>query len=268
MNRRYLIAVMLVVAGGGGNADALTKPAAKKSDGRLFLSVEHFQWKEYVDGDEILEESGPIFGLGGEITTHLSKTLELGGRGRVFFGQVDYDGAIFAPDGSSTPYESDSLYGGLEVEGDLGRPFPTKSGIIWKPFFGLGLRYWQRTLDTSVSDDDIGDYGYEEDWTSIFAVFGVEIRRHDFFGRLALRAPLNNQETVDLSEQGGPEIELEPGEEVSFSGEFGMNFKRYFAALYFETLEFSESDLDDDTELFYQPESKARIIGIRGGMNF
>jgi hypothetical protein len=248
-------------------AETLTQPLAKQKSGRAYLGVENFQWEEFAAEDQLLKESGPVFSLGGRFAMPLSPTLNLLADGRLFYGEVDYDGAVIGLDGSSVPYNSETTYAGLEAEADLARPIPTRSGLTWSPFAGVGLRAWDRSLDTSGGST--GDFGYDEYWLSAYVSIGLEARSGRFFGRVQVLAPFYNRETVDLGNQGGPdEMDLEPGEEVSWGGEIGAEFNRYFVSLYVQTMKFSESDTDDETGIFYQPESDMQIIGLRAGMAF
>ena len=232
---------------------------------KVYLSVEHYRWNEYQGGDELLEESGPLFGVGGEILVPLNRRTDFEGRARLFAGEVDYDGAVIGADGSQIPYESDTLYVGLEAEGDFGFPTRMPSGAVFRPYIGANVRYWSRSLDTS-SDGKIGDYGYEEQWTSLSMTLGAEIKYQAVYGRAGLRLPVYNHENVDLGDRGGPEVDLEPGKELGFDAELGFEKNRFFAAIHYEYLEFSESDPDDDTGFYYQPDSKAHVIGLRAGI--
>ncbi len=232
----------------------------------VHLTLEHFRWNEYTEGTELLEERGPLFGIGISAVKPLNPKLDFEGRGRLFFGTVDYDGAVFAADGSSIPYKSDTLYRGIELEGDLATTIPTSSGLDLRPFAGLGLRYWLRSLDTK-SDGKTGEFGYDEYWATFQVIAGLEARISSFYARGSIRAPFYNHESVDFG-SGSSDVNLEPGKRVSLAGELGYQVSRYTIALYAESLEFSKSDFDDKTGMFFQPESKARIYGLRAGLNF
>jgi len=60
--------------------------------GNLKLISEYFKWSEYAFGSKMVEESGPMFGLGIEVKKSFPNSLNLNFGFKFLFGSVDYDG--------------------------------------------------------------------------------------------------------------------------------------------------------------------------------
>ncbi len=243
-------------------------------DLRLYGFAQQFEWKESFDGKEFLKESGPLFGVGGELGLRLAAPLWLQGRGEVFFGDVDYDGAIMTSRGELIPYKSTTQYAGIKGEGHMAFRFPLSRDLYVKPYVGLGLRVWRRTLDTAISDTYIGEWGYVEDWMTMYGILGcgggIALgRNEELFGRVEGRLPISNSMTADLTNVGGPsDVELKPGRRASIYLEGGFNATPITLSLFIETLTFSESPLDNKYQAAFQPESNSTMIGAKFGLAF
>jgi len=258
-----------------GDAAAVESTAAAQPRRAAFYGlVESFTWKEEINGERLLKESGPLFGIGARAEVPASAKLWLACRGELFLGEVDYDGSLQDEFGHFTPYSSETSYVGLR--GAVLATTPLQGGnpsIAFWPQAGLGFYHWIRSLDKKLSDDEVGEYGYEETWSGIHAILGGRITLAQssdlqLFGSFELRLPVWNSEVADLSENGGPDdIELEPDEQVSFYADAGINKGQLTLAIYGETLEYDQSPLDD-TGSVLQPDSTAVIIGGKVGMVF
>ncbi|MCO5045865.1 MAG: hypothetical protein M9935_11445 [Kiritimatiellae bacterium] len=251
-----------------------TQPRSNHVDLRFYGFGESFEWKETMDGQRLLKESGPIFGVGGDIAAPLSDPFWIEARGEFFLGDVDYDGHIQHEDGRLTPHKSTTSYTGFKLEGDLAIHVPINRQLYARPFFGLGFRGWNRTLGGKLSSNAIEEGGYEERWLLAYAIIGISggialNEKTTLFIRTETRLPLNNSETVDLSNAGGPDdVEIEPGKEASLYAEAGIIASRLTASLFVETLHFSESDPDENYRAFLQPESDSTMFGLKVGLAF
>jgi len=241
---------------------------------QVYGIAEQFKWAEYDNGQEILKESGPLFGLGGEFELTLWDSLLFEGYGEIFRGDVDYDGAILTDQGNQIPYSTTTEYVGFKIEGNVAISLLIDPDKYIKPYCGLGLRKWTRTLDAGKSNEAGRDWGYEEDWFTAYGIVGCRGgiavgENSECFLLVEGRVAFHNSMTVDLTRQGGPsDIELEPGCRPSLYVEGGLNHAYLTASIFVETLEFSESSLDDEYQAVFQPESKSTMIGIKLGAAF
>jgi hypothetical protein len=255
---------------------AFATETVRRFRGGFYPFIKHFEWREFNEtGEKLLEESGPIFGIGGLFhgvpRSKNGLNLIIDVHGELFFGEVDYDGHL--QDG--TPHKSKTAYSGTKIEGTCAFAIELGRYSYFKPSGGLGFRYWLRELDV----DHDQRHGYDETWTTLYGIIGLGMiyfkrSQKELYGKLEIRIPFFNHETVDLSNQGGPsDIELEPGKEPSLYLEpFGMKIKRFYFSLFYEQLRFSRSNyvyvFYQDTGLIYQPKSEADIYGIKAGAIF
>lgn len=236
---------------------------------RLYGTLERFEWEETYAGFDLLQETGPVFGLGAEFDFPVIQSLRWEGKGELYYGKVDYNGYIQYEDGSLAPYESKTEYFGLKLETDLAWRPTIAQVLSIGPLAGLGTRVWQRRLDAT------GDrkYGYDENWIMLYGLLGVGANAKIFsqtelFARAVLRFPFLNTETINVSDQGDSStVVLRPGNKVSLYLEGGLVVDMIFLSVYYEQLRFSESNLDEEYEIL-QPESSADIFGIKAGWNF
>lgn len=241
---------------------------------RVFAHLEAFEWTETLQGREFVKETGPLYGLGGEMELRLGRRLLLGLSGDFFAGEVDYDGAIQQLDGTFTPAESTTTYVGMNGAVRIAAPYVIAERVTLKPAAGLGLRAWERTLDTGFDSRYIGDYGYIEDWFAAHALFGATLEFTvspvtTLFLAGEVRLPLWTAENIDLSNVGGPDdVELEPKAQPTVFVEAGVRHKKLFASAFVESLDFDESDYDSNYGQYLQPKSEATIAGGRVGLWF
>jgi hypothetical protein len=239
---------------------------------RMYGLIENYEWTEELDGARIVKEDGPLYGLGGDLALRMTQALWLRGRAELYAGELDYDGYLMDED-NLTPYQSETEHVGMRLEGELGWRLPLGAGNILAPFGGLGLRAWERTLDTELGDRHIGRYGYTENWSTLYAIAGLELviplnNRAELFALCAAHIPLDNELTVDLENVDGPDdLELEPGKETTYRAELGLNLHPITISMYYETIEFSRSGLDKSGD-YFQPDSDAEMIGAQIGLIF
>lgn len=230
----------------------------------LYLKAESFKWEELDNGSKLLEESGMIYGVGSLIRSDNRNAFNFKFKGELFGGSVDYDGQTQ----EGTPVKTDTDYFGFKLEGDSGYRFMIAEKSSLEPFVGLGLRWWKR--DIQSTDEGIG---YEETWSSFYVRAGI-YGDHMISGQAKVfleggaKFPLYTRNEPDFSEFGLENPTLEPGSEVSLFAEAGLKWSKIKVAVFYEGMRFSESDLDDTYNAFYQPESKADMFGVNIGLSF
>jgi len=230
--------------------------------------VNDFTWEEKLPDGATLEESGLLFGIHLQGNVDLPQAWESFLYGEFYFGTVDYDGFLINLDGSIEPYRSETSYAGMSGAWDFGYDLHPADAWGILPFAGLGTHYWIRALD-----DEEG-YGYDEYWLTMYGRAGLRVHWHqaagtEFYALGAVLLPFYNYEwAVDVPlAPGNEDVELEPQEEVGFQLEAGMNRGRLHVSVFYEAMEFGQSDLDDSGS-FFQPESTRDVAGIRAGIRF
>ncbi len=232
--------------------------AADKYD--IYLQVHSFTWKEFTNGNELLEESGPIYALGGMAMLE-NNSLTFRARGELFAGSITYDGQTQG----GTPVETDTDYVGLKLEGDAGWKKRVEDKASIEPFVGIGVRIWDR--DIQGTDNATG---VNEKWSSIYARLGLRgdsalSDKLTVFAEGGVKFPVYNTNRVDLHD-----VTLEPKRKASGFAEVGLKWKRLKASVFYEGLRFDESDVEPIGGGLgvFQPESKADIFGLNVGHSF
>jgi hypothetical protein len=275
--RKYAasLGVFLAVCLSVGAAPA---SAARAGNFDIYAVFQDFTWKEFDAGGQLLKENGPLGGIGfayhGVIGDE-SSALTMQPRIEFFGGSVDYDGQTQA----GVPVMTDTNYFGFKLEFDLGGRFG--KGVAIEPFGGLGIRNWWRDINDSI--DVLGNpvTGYTESWTNIYGRLGLRgdvafSQTSKMFFEAVAKLPVYNHSRAYLSDIGfSDDVTVEPGKEVSFFGEVGLKLHVFKISAFYETLRFSESNVDYTVDLFtgnlvgfVQPKSEADIYGIRIGASF
>lgn len=229
------------------------------------VGVERFLWREYdAGGDKLLEEEGPRYfiGIDGERTMPSGWTY--GFRGRLYTGEVDYDGQTR----SGTPVESDSDYDGIRIALDFAHPLAADGGASPVSVrFGLGLDWWSRSLQDTASTS-----GYSEDYRIPYLDLGLTYRWRERLGWYAeggVKYPFASREEI---EDLGPydAIELEPEGDLSPYLGLGYRFtRRWDLEFVYATYRFDASDKERLTvggapsaSVAWQPESRQDTAGL------
>jgi hypothetical protein len=228
------------------------------------IELQSFNWKEQFGDDLELEESGALFGLSLLGRKDYPSPLALHYRVLGYGGTVDYDGFLMSLDGGIAPYASETSYLGLA--GDLDVSYHLASPGEWelRPFVGFGSAGWLRSLDNTEG------YGYDEYWLSLAGRAGlrVDVEQNDrlrWHLMAALVAPFRNFEwVVDVPLAPDSTIELTPKNEIGYQLDAGFTYQRWTLSVYYEAMDFGQSDLDD-SGLFFQPASERRVAGLRLG---
>ena len=223
----------------------------------VYASVQAFHWREEYRDRELLEEEGPLFGLGVDFRRRWFRSrLEL------FGGTVEYDGETQGGD----PVETDTNYlGGLGefdffVLTGLRDDPPTLGRFYVDPYLGLGMRYWARDIEDR---DDAR--GYREDWFTAYIHAGADVvapLRGDgrWYAGARFGYSLYNYESVDEFD-----VELNPGRGPRVRVETGLDWESLKAAVFFEWVRFAKSDEEDG---YFQPESTMAILGLNVGFRW
>ena len=269
MKSAMCVAAVLLLGGGSAWAQQ-----AEPLSFRFYGLAEQYEWKETLEGRQVVKESGPVFGVGGELDLSFAP-LSFEGIGEFTAGDLDYDGELVLEDGSTVPAESTTAYTSVKLEARLAAALNPAAPAAFKVYGGIGMRGWQRSLDTSLSDDELGRFGYEEMWGSVYGIAGCAVEADagngsKWFGRVEARLPVDDSLEVDMSNVGGPDsVDLEPKGNTTIYGEAGLKSGWLFLAAFAETLDFDQSEMvDAGNVLVFQPESKATIIGGKLGVWF
>lgn len=226
----------------------------------VYLQVQSFTWKEFINGSEILEESGPIYALGG-LARLENNSLTFRARGEVFGGSIIYDGQTQA----GTPVESDTVYAGIKLEGDVGWKKLVEDKASIEPFAGIGFRVWNRDIQSTSNAT-----GVTEKWTSTYARLGLRgdsalSDKLTVFAEGGMKFPFYNSNSVD-----DDDISLEPKSRVSGFAEAGLKWNKLWASIFYEGLRFDKSEVEPIGGGWgvYQPKSEADIFGLNAGYSF
>lgn len=225
------------------------------------LGVEYFQWNEDTDPIEV-KESGALLALGLDWTQRKDQGWLFGYRGRAYFGDVDYDGALlFSP---STPASGTTSYLGMSNEGQVRYRWPTRTrGYSFDLLGSVGYDFWERELDPSQ----------QEDFQVIFLRLGVEINptgnKGWMFG-VGVKYPVWTEEDAHFTDFGYEQNpKLEPGLGASAFAQLGYRFQPHLAVIaYLDGYNFGESDPVNVTQgaitdTFVQPASEQYNVGVR-----
>ncbi|MGW8272984.1 MAG: autotransporter outer membrane beta-barrel domain-containing protein [Thermodesulfovibrionales bacterium] len=242
----------------------------------LYGQVQSFTWNEYEGGRELLEEDGTLFGLGYAGRYTFMGFLTVRPRGEIFGGEIDYDGQT--QDG--TPASTDTEYAGIKTEGDVGFRWGDPRKATVEPFVGLGWRYWQRDIQDTVIDGGNGIpifvSGVTENWSTLYGRLGVRgdialSEKVRIFLEGTVKLSIDNQEEAEdvCTDYGCYDVDLEPGERVSYYAELGLKAAMFKVTAFYEGLRFSKSDPETiPGAIVWQPESEADIYGINLGVSF
>lgn len=231
--------------------------AAASAQISVFFTPEYFVWQEFVDGDKILEETGPRYVLGASYKTQSDERGFLfGAELKGYYGEMHYDGATQSgiPVTTTTQY-----YGGL---GEVRAFYRAVAGkrYSFDVVGGLGVEGWRRAI--------WGEGGYIEEWLIGYGKLGVELdpKERGWLGNIGIKYPFYTDEVARLREVGFvDDVELHPGKQVSLYFEGGYRFTKSFSALaVFDSWWFDESDVERvGLAGFFQPESRNYVAGLK-----
>ena len=259
----------------------LAEPAfAGVEEWYLYPSLQYFSWSEYFGGRQLLQEEGPLFGLGGGAGFDLyRKSLMLRARGEMFGGDVHYRGQTQVnpnPALSQLPVKTSVIYFGTKLETDIGwRMRPADFSV--EPFAGLGYRWWLRSLEDTTAVDGSGNQvqvgGYTEYWQTLYSRIGLR-GSYDpagdlsFFAEAGGKYPFLNRNSTEFP--GAGTVTLKPEPRWSAFSEIGVSSGRLRAALFYEGFRFGQSPVvpvGGGIGLL-QPKTDSDIFGVNVGWTF
>jgi len=214
-----------------GLAGAALCSAAAHAGWSVNGDVEHFRWAESTDPS--VTETGLMFGIGGGYRQLRPAGWQFAWRGRLYFGSLDYDGALLS---TNQPATGTSEYAGLANEGQAIYRVPgSANGMEFVS--GLVLDYWNRRL-SSVQR--------EQYWVASVRL-GLNFDRREsqgWFGGGGLKYPFWTRQDAHLTDIGfNANPHLEPKGALSLYGDVGYRFTRHWSlAGYYESYRFNESD--------------------------
>ncbi len=219
------------------------------------LGGEYFRWQEFFLEERLLEETGPRFFLELQGDRTLSSTWILRASGRVYGGEVSYDGQTDSD--QPLPVGTDVGYFGLRGEVNL---LGLGGGRWLGPLLGVGVDWWQRDLQDSTTYDGaipVRVSGYLEEYTIAYGRLGVASRGESLRLSAGAKYPFFTDERV-LG------LTLRPKGRLSyfFSAEYGQ---KRGVGIYYDSYRFDQSDPDGG---YVQPESHQDTVGIYAHFQF
>lgn len=271
MNPKKIICRLFAIMAAAVLLAAAMPSSAFCTDFEVYGKIEHFRWKEYVDSSKLLEESGPVYSVGGLADFPLAEAVSVKLRGELFGGSVDYDGETQPPE--SYPVTTDTDYLGAKLEADLGWDIIITKKLTLTPFAGLGARLWERDIQSAPFLDESDQTvklarGYAEKWRNYYTRAGISGNRSfagqwTGFFKAGVKIPVYTENVVES-------VVLEPGNRLSGFAQLGAESGMFKINVFYEGLRFSESDRVRVSNILYvyQPESEADIFGISAGFSF
>lgn len=233
----------------------------------VYVQLHRFHWEEHnQEGRPLLEEDGPLLGLGVAGSSRVAERLDWSSRLEGFLGEVDYDGSTIL----GAPVRTTTAYYGAKGETDLRWKVggPT---IATGPLGGISTRGWLRRLDNSQRDSN----GYDEAWWIVYARAGwyadwTMTARGHLTAEAAVRLPLYNSARYSLTgTDGSGNVSVKPGHETSLEASLTWRTTGWLVGLTYEDFQFGLSDPEPlpPFEIF-QPESEGRLLSLRAGLVF
>ena len=235
-------------------------------------SIAYFHWQESVEGQQILTEQGPLYGVDGTIALDLLKTeqagaLTLKAKVGVFGGLVYYDGQTQAP--HNLPVKTDVIYIGSKEEIALGWAIPLGDSYL-EPFAGFGYRWWMRDLQDSTTRNGtsvVKVSGSTEVWESAYTKLGAVLslpltKDWRIFVEGGGKYPFYNRNSSDVAGYGDLTVSPEP--RWSAFAELGARSKTLRPALFYEGYRTGQSPIVriSSTTGVYQPKSDEDVVGV------
>ncbi len=248
-------------------------PLGATEGGSLYGGVEYFQWREYRDGNRLLQESGPRFEFGYQQQSLSPSTRAIihQSSAQINIGQISYDGHSQSVDpvtGDVTliPARTYTDYLGLNLTSMIGQRTDARfAGQVLDWVAGASVDLWQRTIHDTY--DAAGNYamGYSEIYHVFHARAGLGLNqivaRHPVRLTFGFKYPLYAK--VWIPEVNNLRLEL--GRKTAWFMEMQvMNIllhdRKQQLYLGIDSLNFSRSPSQGG---FYQPRSRARMLKLR-----
>jgi len=193
--------------------------------------VEYFRWAESTNPG--VTETGPMFGIGGGYRQLRPEGWQFGWRARLYFGSVDYNGALLS---TNQPATGTSQYTGLVNEAQAIYRLPGNANGM-EVVSALVLDYWNRQLSADQR---------EEYWVASLKL-GLNFDRREakgWFGGGGVKYPFWTRQDAHLTDIGfSANPHLEPQGTLSLYADVGYRFtRRWSLAGYYDSYRFDESD--------------------------
>lgn len=228
------------------------------------IQVQDYKWKEYADnGNKLLEETGNLYGL----TCNFESTKNIiGWRSgiNIFLGEVDYNGRTW----TDIPVTTDVLYAGTKIYIDAQPGYRLDSGLWLKSFIGLGGEFWLRDLDDTKTPGGDPVQGAREWWGCLYGRVGLGAEYPVaeevlVFAEGGVKLPIYTRNEADFFVSGSSSTSLEPEQDVSGFGSFGLRWKQWGAKVSYDSLRFDRSDVVSAGMFdLYQPDSQADVYSV------
>jgi len=240
-------------------ASLLAASAAARAEWSVNAQIERFHWNEQLSPPPDVNENGGRAGVGLTWTQDGDYGFRLRYRGTLYAGSVKYSGQQLI---THVPAQATSDYAGIvnEIHG-LYRP---TSQSWFQLVAGLGWDYWQRTLPFTSQ---------REDWSVVFARFGLETRtwlKRGWFAGAGVKFPLHTDQDAHFVDQGFDQNpHLNPGRELSGYAELGYRLSGHWKVTgYYDSYRFAQSPnvfLTSGSSAFvaWQPRSSMDVLGLR-----
>jgi hypothetical protein len=224
------------------------------------VSLEYYSWKEEIpESANTPKESGPRYAVHLNWTKDGDAGLLFGYRGKIYFGQVNYD--TFTQQ-TNTPVSTNSQYSGTAHEGQF--YYRSDAGNYKMDYVGsIGADFWRRTIDSSLI----------EDYSILYLRGGLNLdqpgRRIGFHGGGGLKYPFWTAEDSHLDSYGyysNPIIT--PGKDISLYAELGYRINDHFDVIgYYDSWRFKKSNIVTTTNAMgtwniWQPKSSMDALGL------
>ena len=201
-----------------------------RADVSVAVGSEHFFWEEMdpVGGGRLLDETGWRHFVAVTGSMPLRNGWRIGGMGKVYGGDVNYDGQL----NNGTPYSTTTEYRGVNGELLFSRSAQEVADSHTDFELGMGLDDWSRDL--------VGPYGYVEDYQVFYGRIGINHQRKTGWRvRAGLLLPFQVKEHVNLYDG----FALEPQGRLSLYAACGYQFAtNWELSLDFSTYRFDQSD--------------------------
>lgn len=231
-------------------------PIASLAENRIAIGGESFKWREHAQEQKILEESGNRGAIWWEGTAKTADSAIVILRTKIYYGKVDYDGALF----SGEPFRTNTQYYGLGAEAVFRErhEFSPHSIYGWVGEFSLGVDGWVRTISNpNLSTDQ------KETYTAPFVRLGLGLADR---GRWSFvvggKVPFSTKEKANTSEYlGGKNLAFKPKSGISPYADLEVKLSEHWrVGGYWDGFQFKKSQPAEGTE-FYQPDSTMVTIG-------
>jgi hypothetical protein len=218
-----------------------------------YFRQESFYWNERADGQDFMNERGPLSTLGYVRRNNFERF-----RIELFGGSVAYDGGAQYEDGTYEAYHQSNGTNYLGLRGEYDILFEPACWPRIRFLAGIGTRFWFRNLNDAVMPSGNTSYGYQETWWTFFPYVGLETRdaedsEWNFFGSARFGITPLTRQYINMDD-----TVLYPKCGVTGQAQVGVRYRKVALAAYIEAMTWGESAVVRD---IMQPTSRMLTIG-------